>query len=806
MKLNELNINEYAKIKAIGGEGSTRHHLLDMGLIPDAIIRINKYAPMGDPIEVFIHGYNLTLRLSEAQTIEVEKVSNDIKFLTCCNDCKSCKNCKELKNQKENPYCKKCKVNKKETLHPGLGESGKFHDKNSEKPLPSNTTLSFALLGNPNTGKTTLFNQLTGSNAHIGNFPGVTVDKKSGQIVGKSNTIITDLPGIYSLSPYSNEEKVSKDFILKEKPNCIINIVDANSIERNLGLTLQLIELDIPTVLAINMMDELIADGGNIDINLFEERLGIPVVPISALNGSGVNELIDHALHIAKYQEKPKIFDFCTPTDHGGAVHRAIHSIMHLIEDHCEKYSIPKRYAATKIIEDDKSLIKELNLSSNESETIDHIIKEMETERGLDRITAIADMRFSFINKICFGVVTKPDISSGVEASNAVDRFLTGKYTGIPLFIIIMGLIFYITFNLIGPFLQGLLNDFISYLTNICDTFLTNIQVSDTLHSLIIDGIFAGVGSVLSFIPIILVLFLFLSLLEDSGYMARVAFVMDKLLRKLGLSGRSIVPLIIGFGCTVPGVMATRTIPSDRDRKLTILLLPFMTCTAKLPIYGFFANAFFPKYAGFIMIGLYVFTMIVGIVFALLTKKTFFRGEPVPFIMELPAYRLPSPINVIKLLWEKAKDFLEKAFTIIFVATIVIWLMQHFTFRFEIVKNADISMLSQISGFIAPIFAPMGLNDYRIITSLISGFLAKESVVSTLTILFGNLETLLSSITARSAIALLVFSSLYTPCVASIAAIKRELGYKFAIFVLVFQCILAYILSFLSYYIIGFFI
>lgn len=773
MTLKELAVGKKAKIISVGGEGALRQHFLDMGVIPNTEVKVIQYAPMGDPVELLIHGYSLTLRLDDAAQIEIEPI-DDI-----------------TDNNPPNiaPKTKK--------HHPGLGEGGKYHTKGDENPLPKDTVLTFALAGNQNCGKTTLFNQLTGANQHVGNFPGVTVDRKSGKIKNYPNTLVTDLPGIYSLSPYSSEEVVSRNFILNEHPHCIINIVDATNIERNLYLTMQLLELGIPTVLALNMMDEVKGNGGTIHINEMEEILGIPVVPISAAKNEGVNELIKHAVHIAQYQEKPGRYDFCNKSAKGGAVHRCLHSIMHLIEDHAEAADIPVRFAASKLVEGDSLVLDALKLSDNEKETLEHIILQAEEESGLDRSAAIADMRFSFIKKLCEETVVKPKESKEHLRSRKIDKFLTGKYTALPAFIGVMALVFWLTFNVIGAFLQGLLESGIDYLTGIVDGLLTGWNVNEALHSLVIDGIFNGVGSVLSFIPIIVILFLFLSLLEDSGYMARVAFVMDKPLRKIGLSGRSIVPMLIGFGCTVPGVMASRTLPSERDRKMTILLTPFMSCTAKLPIYGFFANALFPKYSGVIMVGLYFLGIIVGIVVALISKTTAFKGEAVPFVMELPNYRMPGLKNTAHLLWDKAKDFLERAFTVIFVASIAVWFLQTFDFRLNIVSDSQNSILAVIAGFVAPIFALLGFGDWRVVTSLVAGFMAKESVVSTLSVLFGTTEAIKNALSPASVLALLVFCLLYTPCVAAVAAVKRELGGKWAFGVVIGQCLVAWICALL---------
>lgn len=772
MTLRELKTGETAKITAVGGEGSLRQHFLDMGVIPGANVRLIKFAPMGDPMELLIHGYELTLRLADAEKIEIEPV-------------------KEKNNLSEETKISQAVLMQE---HPGYGENGKYHVKADENPLPKGTTLTFALAGNQNCGKTTLFNQLTGSNQHVGNFPGVTVDRKSGSIKGNPDTLVTDLPGIYSLSPYTAEEIVSREFIINEKPTGIINIVDATNIERNLYLTLQLMELNVPIVLALNMMDEVRGNGGTIHINKMEEMLGIPVVPISAAKNEGVDELIRHALHIAKYQEHPGRTDFCSKDKNGGAVHRCLHSIMHLIEDHAGEKGIPVRFAASKLVEGDERVLEALELTQNEKEMIEHIVLQMEEERGLDRSAAIADMRFSFIQDLCDETVVKPQESIEHKRSRKIDKLLTGKYTAIPSFILIMGLVFFLTFNVIGAWLQNLLEIGIESFTSFVDSSLTAMNVNEVIHSLVIDGIFAGVGSVLSFVPIIVVLFFFLSMLEDSGYMARVAFVTDKLLRKIGLSGRSIVPMLIGFGCTVPGVMASRTLPSERDRKLTIMLTPFMSCTAKLPIYGFLANAFFPKYSGLIMIGLYLLGIIVGILFALISKNTLFKGEAVPFVMELPNYRLPGAKNVAMLLWDKAKDFIQRAFTVIFVASIAVWVLQTFDFSFGIVEDSQNSILAKLAGFIAPVFKLHGFADWRIITALIAGFMAKESVVSTLSVLIGG-ASVVSLISPASSLSLLVFCLLYTPCVAAIASIKRELGAKWAIGIVFMQCAIAWVFA-----------
>jgi len=773
MTLKDLKIGKSAVVTEVGGEGRLRQHFLDMGVIPGAELTLLQYAPMGDPMEVEIHGYTLTLRLADAEKIGIRSLEKEI--------------------QKEKTVGKRGDF----AAHPGLGESGKYHVKADGKPLPKDTTISFALAGNQNCGKTTLFNQLTGANQHVGNFPGVTVDRKSGSIRGEGNTLVTDLPGIYSLSPFSREEIVSREFILNEKPSGIINIVDATNIERNLYLTMQLMELDVPMVLALNMMDEVRGNGGTVHINEMEEMLGIPVVPISASKNEGVEELVRHALHVARYQEKPGRTDFCDKDKNGGAVHRCLHSIMHLIEDHAREAGIPVRFAASKLVEGDSIVLKALALSKNEEETIEHIICQMEEERGLDRAAAIADMRFSFISRLCEKTVIKPKESREHKRSRRIDKVLTGKYTAIPAFIGIMALVFWLTFSVIGAYLQEALEAGIGALTALCDSALRAADINPVLHSLVIDGIFNGVGSVLSFIPIIVVLFFFLSMLEDSGYMARVAFVMDKLLRRIGLSGRSIVPMLIGFGCTVPGVMASRTLPSSRDRKLTVLLTPFMSCTAKLPIYGFFTAAFFPRHSGLIMIGLYLLGITVGVLTAYISKETAFRGEAVPFVMELPNYRMPGAKNVAHLLWDKAKDFLERAFTVIFLASILVWFLQTFDFGLNIVESAQDSMLAKIAGLAAPLFAPLGFGDWRIVTALIAGFMAKESVVSTLSVLVGEGTGLLSLLSPLSAAALLVFCLLYTPCVAAVAAIKRELGGKWAVGIVIFQCLVAWVCALL---------
>ena len=784
MTLRDLQMGESAVITTVGGRGALRQHFLDMGMIPGVQVTLVKYAPMGDPMELRLHGYELTLRLADAEQIEIEEVQ---------------KAGAEYEASKAGKGGR-LKESGRFTDHPGLGEGGKYHEKETEHPLPDGTTLTFALAGNQNCGKTTLFNQLTGSNQHVGNFPGVTVDRKSGVIRGHENTLVTDLPGIYSLSPYTSEEIVSRQFILDEKPTGIINIVDATNIERNLYLTMQLMELDVPMVLALNMMDEMRGNGGTVDINEMEALLGIPVVPISAAKNEGIEELASHALHVAKYQECRGRKDFCDESDHGGAVHRCLHGIMHLIEDHAIQAGIPVRFAATKLVEGDNGILEALNLSQNEQEMLEHIICQMEEERGLDRAAAIADMRFAFIQHLTEACVVKPHESKERERSRKIDQILTGKYTAIPSFIGIMALVFWLTFNVIGAWLQGLLGQFIGWLTELADAGMTAWNVNDALHSLIINGIFNGVGSVLSFLPIIVTLFFFLSLLEDTGYMARVAFVMDKLLRKIGLSGRSIVPMLIGFGCSVPGVMASRTLPSERDRKMTIMLIPFMSCTAKLPIYGFFTAAFFPEYSGLIMVALYFGGIAVGILVAMIAKNSIFKGDAVPFVMELPNYRMPGAKNVLQLLWDKAKDFLQRAFTVIFLATIIVWFLTTFSPHLNMVTESKDSILAGIAGVIAPVFAPLGFGDWRISTALITGFIAKESVVSTLSILFGTTTALTSLISTKAAAALLVFCLLYTPCIAAIASIRRELGQKWAIGVVILQCAIAWVCAFAMYH------
>ena len=769
MTLKELEVGKSAVILRVGGEGALRQHFLDMGMIPGAEVTVIKLAPMGDPMEVQVHGYELTLRLAEAQQIDIQPIGRRSRSHTF-------------------------KDRAKDQDHPGLGENGKFHSKADEHPLPDGTVLTYALVGNQNCGKTTLFNQLTGAKQHVGNFPGVTVDRKSGAIRGYPNTEVTDLPGIYSMSPFSSEEIVSRNFVLQDKPTAIINIVDATNIERNLYLSMQLLEMGIPMVIALNMMDELVGNRGSIDVNAMEAMLGVPVIPISAAKNEGVDELIRHAVHVAKQQEPPLKQDFCDKDDHGGAVHRCIHAVIHLIEDHAALTGLPVRFAATKAIEGDALILQQLQLDRNEQEMLEHIVRQMETERGLDRSAAIADMRFDFIERLCAQTVIRPQESKERIRSEKIDRILTGRYTAIPCFVGIMVLVFYLTFNVIGGGLQKLLELGIDRLSALTDTALTQLHVNPVIHSLVIDGIFTGVGSVLSFLPIIVTLFFFLSLMEDSGYIARVAFVMDKLLRRIGLSGKSIVPMLIGFGCTVPAVMATRTLTSERDRKMTILLTPFMSCTAKLPIYSFFVSVFFPGKGGLIMSGLYLLGILVGIGAAFLYKDTLFRGEPIPFVMELPNYRLPSVKNVGQLLWEKAKDFLQRAFSVILIATVVVWFLQSFDLQLNMVSDSADSILARISGILVPLFAPLGLGDWRICTALISGFMAKESVVSTLEVLFGG--TIGSILSPLSAGSLLVFSLLYTPCVAAVASVRRELGGKWAAGLALWQCLIAWVVAF----------
>ena len=769
MKLNELKPGQSARIETVGGEGALRQHFLDMGVIPGTEVTLIKLAPMGDPMELRIHGYELTLRLADAGQIGITLLENTAE---------------DAAPKKDRPSPE----------HPGLGEEGRFHPKGTGNPLPEGTQLTFALVGNQNCGKTTLFNQLTGSNQHVGNFPGVTVDRKDGVIRGHADTLITDLPGIYSMSPYSSEELVSRSFVLDRHPKAIINIVDATNIERNLYLTMQLLEMNIPMVVALNMMDELRGNGGTVDVNAMEAMLGVPVVPISAAKNEGVDELVRHAIHVAKYQEHPVRQDFCGVEDHGGAVHRALHAVEHLVEDHAERAEVPLRFASSKLIEGDPLILERLALDQNEAEMLDHIILQMEKERGMDRSAAIADMRFAYIRKVCDECVIKPCESKEHIRSEKIDRILTGRYTAIPVFILIMGLVFFLTFFLIGPFFQDLLQQGIDALQGLVERGMVAAHVNETIQNLVLGGIFEGVGTVVSFLPIIAILFLFLSLLEDSGYIARVAFVMDKLLRKIGLSGRSIVPMLIGFGCTVPAVMSTRTLPSARDRKMTILLTPFMSCTAKMPIYGFFVTAFFPRYGWLIIIGLYLLGILTGILAALISRKTLFRGEAVPFVMELPNYRMPSPKNVAQLLWEKSKDFLHRAFSVILIATIVVWFLKTFDFRLNLVTDSHDSILANLAGLLVPVMKPIGLGDWRIVTSLISGFLAKESVVSIMETLFGDGLASLGSLAAAS---MLAFSLLYTPCVAAIAAIRRELGGKWAAGVVIWQCLIAWVVALL---------
>ena len=777
MRLNELAIGDSAVIREVNGSGALRQHILDMGVIPGVKVQLVKLAPMGDPMQIRLHEYELTMRLDEAKNIAVEPVSEH--------------DTPDGDTIKETPAQAKAA----RRSHPGLGEEGKYHIKSEEHPLPDDETLTFALVGNQNSGKTTLFNQLTGSNQHVGNFPGVTVDRKDGEIRHHKNTSITDLPGIYSMSPYTNEEVVSRNFVLVDHPKAIINIVDGTNIERNLYLTMQLLEMDIPVVVALNMMDEVIGNGGSVDVNAMEEYLGTPIVPISAAKNQGIDELVRHALHVAKYQEKPLVQDFCDQNDHGGSVHRCLHAVRHLIEDHAAAAGIPIRFAASKVIEGDELVLEQLKLDQNEKEMLEHIVLQMEAERGLDRSAAIADMRFSYIQKVCKQCVTKARESKEHIRSRKIDRILTGKYTAIPIFILIMGAIFFLTFNVIGAWLQSLFELGITALTNLVDQAMTAGHVNEVIHGLVIDGIFEGVGSVLSFLPIIVTMFFFLSLLEDSGYIARVAFVMDKLLRRLGLSGRSIVPMLIGFGCTVPAVMSTRTLPSDRDRKMTILLTPFMSCTAKLPIYAFFVDAFFVKYKALFMIGIYLLGILISILMAFLFKKTMFRGEAVPFVMELPNYRLPGLRNVAQLLWEKSKDFLQRAFSVILIATIVVWFLKSFDFHIRLVADSHDSILATISGFLVPVFKPIGLGDWRIITSLFSGFMAKESVVSVLEVLFRSGGGVTAILTPLTAVTILVFSLLYTPCVAAIASVRRELGKWWALGMVVWQCVIAWVAS-----------
>lgn len=774
--IKDLKIGENAKIVKVGGEGALRQHFLDMGVIPGAEVTVVKYAPLDDPLELQIHGYRLALRLADAGQIEVEKIG-----------------------QRSNKHEHRSTFSNEE--HPGLGEEGRYHDRSTEDPLPEGTTLTFALVGNQNSGKTTLFNQLTGSNQHVGNFPGVTVDRKDGVIKGHPDTLITDLPGIYSMSPYSPEEIVSRNFVLQDKPKAVINIVDAMNIERNLYLSMQLLEMGIPMVIALNMMDEVSGNGGSIDINEMERQLGVPVIPISAAKNEGVDELVNHAIHIAKYQERPEKQDFCNKEDHGGSVHRCIHTVEQLIEEKAEKAGLPLRFATTKVIENDQLIIDQLALDPNEKETLEHIVLQMENDSGMDRSAAMADMRFDYIERVCEKTVIKPRESKERIRSEKIDRILTGKFTAIPCFILIMSLVFILTFNVIGPFFQNILDGWIGSLADLGAAYLERHNVNEVIRSLVQEGIFGGIGSVLSFFPIVVILFFFLSLMEDSGYIARVAFVMDKLLRKIGLSGRSIVPMLIGFGCTVPAVMATRTLPSKRDRYMTLLLTPFFSCSAKLPIYGYFANAFFPGKAGFVMVGLYVLGILMALIQAIIMKRSVFKGEAVPFVMELPDYRMPSAINVVRLLWEKSKDFITRAFSVILVATLVVWFLTHFDTHLNLVASSSESIMALVAGFFVPIFRPLGLGDWRIVTSLVSGFMAKESVVATLEVSFGT--QIRSVMNEVSAAAMLVFSLLYTPCVAAIAAIRRELGNRWAIGVVVWQCVIAWIMAFLTKVIFG---
>ena len=774
MTIKDLKPGESGRILAVGGEGALRQHFLDMGVIPGAEVSVMKLAPMGDPVELRLHGYELTLRLADAEKITVEALA-------------------AASEEEED------RRQRRESHHPGLGEEGKFHPKGTGTPLPEGTMLTFALVGNQNCGKTTLFNQLTGANQHVGNFPGVTVDRKDGPIRGRSDTLVTDLPGIYSMSPYSSEELVSRDFVLREKPRAIINIVDATNVERNLYLTMQLLEMDVPMVVALNMMDEVTGNGGSVDVNGLEAMLGVPVVPISAVKNQGVDELVRHALHIARYQEKPLAQDFCGEDDHGGAVHRCLHAAAHLIEDHARRAGLPVRFAAAKLIEGDELILRQLELDQNEKETLEHIVLQMEAERGMDRSAAMADMRYAFIRRVCSACVTRPRESREHVRSRRIDRLLTGRFTAIPMFVLIMGAVFFLTFSVIGARLQDLMALGVEALTGLVDGLLTAGQVNPIIHSLIIDGIFEGVGSVLSFLPIIVTMFFFLSMLEDSGYIARVAFFMDKLLRKIGLSGRSIVPMLIGFGCTVPAVMSTRTLPSERDRKMTILLTPFMSCTAKIPIYAFFVNVFFPGRGWLVMTLLYLLGIVLGILAALLFKKTLFRGEAVPFVMELPNYRLPSPRSVLQLLWEKARDFLQRAFSVILVATVAVWFLRSFDLRMNYVTDSQSSILAAAAGVLAPLLRPLGLGDWRIATSLISGFLAKESVVSVLGVLFDSVGGVSAALTTGAAVSLLVFSLLYTPCVAAVASIRRELGRSWAAGVVLWQCAVAWAAAWLTH-------
>ena len=781
MRLNELEVGKTAVVTSVGGEGALRQHFLDMGILPGARLKLVRYAPMGDPMELRIHSYELSLRLADAANIGVA---------VCAGD-----------DEEDSPVGEHWtpveRVRGHHIEHPGLGEGGKYHDSDNEQPLPEGEVLTFALAGNQNCGKTTLFNQLTGANQHVGNFPGVTVDRKDGKIKKHPETLVTDLPGIYSMSPYTNEEIVSRQFILHEKPKCIINIVDCTNIERNLYLTMQLLELDTPMVVALNFLDEVVDNGGAVHLNELEAALGVPVVAVNALTGEGVDELVDHAIHIARYQERPPRRDFCDENDHGGAVHRALHAVMHLIEDHAAAADIPLRFAAHKLIEGDQRVEDALGLDQNETETIEHIVEQMEKERGLDRSAAIADMRFEFIRKVCRVSVVKPKESKEYNRSQKVDNVLTGKWTALPCFVAVMAVVFWLTFNVVGPWLQDLLQLGIDKLAELTSQAMQAGHVSPVIQSLIIDGIFNGVGAVVSFLPIICLLFFFLSVLEDSGYMARIAFVMDRPLRRIGLSGRSIVPMLMGFGCTVPGVMAARTLPSERDRKITILMTPFMSCGAKIPIYAFFTAAFFPGKGAVVMTLLYFLGIVLGILFAVVSRKTMYKGEPVPFVMELPNYRMPGPKNVARLLWEKAKDFLQRAFTIIFLCTIIIWFLQTFSFHLSVVTDERESMLAAIAGILVPVLKPLGFGDWRISTALIAGVLAKESVVSTISMLFGSTEGLAGVLTSLGAASLLVFCLIYTPCAAAIASIRRELGGKTAAGVAIWQCAIAWLVSFL---------
>ena len=778
--LDKLETQHMARVCAVGGEGALRQHFLDMGVIPGAYVEFVKRAPMGDPLEFRIHGYELTLRKEDAARIDIELVAPD-------EDAHVSAFAPQLSDE--------------DSEHPGLGEGGRFHSRADENPLPDDATLTFALAGNQNCGKTTLFNQLTGANQRVGNFPGVTVDRKEGAIRGHTNTNVVDLPGIYSMSPYSSEELVSRQFILEEKPTGIINIVDATNIERNLYLTMQLMELDVPMVLALNMMDEVQESGGSIRINELESMLGIPVVPISAVRNEGVNELVNHAIHVAHYQERPGRQDFCDATDHGGAVHRCLHGIMHLIEDHAQRAGIPKRFAATKLAEGDERVVAALDLTQNELETIEHIVVQMEEERGLDRAAAIADMRYAFIGKVVARTVVKPKQSKGQARSNAIDRLLTGQWTAIPMFILIMGLILILTFNYIGPFFQDLLQMGIDAATEATTEAFEASEVNPVIQSFVLQGVYNGVGTVLLFFPVIVVMFFFLSLLQDTGYMARVAFFMDRALRKIGLSGRSIVPMVMGFGCTVPAVMATRTLPSQRDRTLTILLTPFMSCATKLTIYGFVAQAFFPRQAGWVMVGLYLLGIVVAIVMGLIFHRSAFKGEAVPFVMELPNYRMPSAKSVGRLVWDKSKDFITRAFTVIFVATMIVWFLQSFTPQLALTEDTSESILALISGWVSPLFAPLGFGRWEFVTALIAGFLAKETVVSTLSVLFDGTAVLVGALAPAGAVSFLVFCLLYTPCVAAVAAIKRELGGKWALGIVVLQCAVAWVVAFAAYWI-----